>query len=143
MKEEVMKKIRAASTAEELLSLAKEENIELSQEEAEALLSNIKEASSELDDSELDNVSGGACTTTIGSHKYKVVTSNHSCNRWDKGYYIRLFTDELVFHNDDNRGLRKVWFDISGGGSGWDHCCGNCIHLQFKGSTGICDIPID
>ncbi len=138
MKEEVMKKFEAASTVEELLSLAKEENIELSQEEAESLLSSIKDASCELDDSELDNVSGGA-SVTIGSHKYQVVTSHYCCEYWRENTYLDS-NGKLKFYVNDNPGLRKVWYDVAGK---WYRCCGACKYLQFKGATGICDIPID
>lgn len=136
MNEELMKKFQAVSGIEELLSLAKAENIEISAEEAEALLGNKKETSGELADDELDKVSGGA-STTIGSHEYMVVSSCYRCGNYEHGYNT-VRGDLVFFGGDDNYGLRKTWYHFSSDGQ-----CGRCEHLQFKGSTGVCDIPMD
>ena len=53
-----MEKAKTAKTAEELLELAKAENIELTEEQAKEYFATIH-ASGELSDEELDNVSGG------------------------------------------------------------------------------------
>ena len=55
---ELLKKAKTAKTAEELLELAKAENIELTEEQAKEYFATIH-ASGELSDEELDNVSGG------------------------------------------------------------------------------------
>ena len=53
-----MEKAKTAKTAEELLELAKAENIELTEEQAKEYFATIH-ASGELSDEELDNVAGG------------------------------------------------------------------------------------
>ena len=53
-----MEKAKTAKTAEELLELAKAENIELTAEQAKEYFATIH-ASGELSDEELDNVAGG------------------------------------------------------------------------------------
>ena len=55
---ELFEKAKQAKTAEELLELAKAENIELTEEQAKEYFATIH-ASGELSDEELDNVSGG------------------------------------------------------------------------------------
>lgn len=55
---ELIEKAKQAKTAEELLAMAKEENIELTEEEAAKYFAKLN-ASGELSDEELDNVSGG------------------------------------------------------------------------------------
>ena len=55
---ELLEKAKTAKTAEELLELAKAENIELTEEQAKEYFATIH-ASGELSDEELDNVSGG------------------------------------------------------------------------------------
>ena len=55
---ELLEKAKTAKTAEELLAMAKEENIELTEEQAKEYFATIH-ASGELSDEELDNVSGG------------------------------------------------------------------------------------
>ncbi|MGN1136926.1 MAG: hypothetical protein ACI4SF_11975 [Oscillospiraceae bacterium] len=59
MKKELLEKAKQAKTAEELLALAKAENIELTEEAAKAFAKLNKNG--ELSDEELDNVSGGGC----------------------------------------------------------------------------------
>ena len=55
---ELLEKAKTAKTAEELLELAKAENIELTEEQAKEYFATIH-ASGELSDEELDNVAGG------------------------------------------------------------------------------------
>ena len=55
---ELLKKAKTAKTAEELIEMAKEENIELTVEQAAKAFAELHKAG-ELSDEELDNVSGG------------------------------------------------------------------------------------
>ena len=55
---EMIEKAKTAKTAEELLEMAKAENIELTVEQAAKALAELNKAG-ELSDEELDNVSGG------------------------------------------------------------------------------------
>ena len=55
---ELLKKAKTAKTAEELLEMAKAENIELNAEEAAQALAKMNK-NGELSDEELDNVAGG------------------------------------------------------------------------------------
>ena len=57
-KEQVAKAM-SCETAEELMSLAKSEGIELTKEEAEAYMAELDDV--ELDDDALKNVAGGMC----------------------------------------------------------------------------------
>ena len=55
---ELIEKAKTANTAEELLVMAKAENIELSAEEAEKAFAELNKTG-ELSDEELNNVAGG------------------------------------------------------------------------------------
>ena len=57
---ELLAKARAAKTPEELLAMAKENNIGLTEEEAKAYFDQLHPQVGELSDDELDNVAGGA-----------------------------------------------------------------------------------
>lgn len=74
---ELIEKARQARSHEELLALAKENGIELSEDEAKAYFGQLNK-SGELSDDELDNVSGGGCYS-LG--KRLIVTPFHSC-KW-------------------------------------------------------------
>ena len=58
MNRELMEKARQVKSPEELLALAKENDIELSAEQAKAHFERLN-GSEELEDDELDNVAGG------------------------------------------------------------------------------------
>lgn len=57
---ELIEKAKTAKTAEELLAMAKAENIELTEEEAAKAFAELNKTG-ELSDEELDNVAGGGC----------------------------------------------------------------------------------
>lgn len=59
MNEELFQKVKEARTVEELLALAKENSIELTEEQAKAFIARVYPASGELADDELDAVAGG------------------------------------------------------------------------------------
>ena len=56
--QELLRKIKEAKTAENLVAMAKERNVALTVKQAEAVLAELKKTG-ELADEELDNVSGG------------------------------------------------------------------------------------
>ena len=60
---EMIEKAKAAKSAEELLSLAKENNIEMTADEAAIYFAQLNPGSGELDDDEHDAVAGGSCFT--------------------------------------------------------------------------------
>ena len=56
---ELVAKAKEAKTPEELMALAKENGIDMPEESAASLFEQLNSKTSELSDSELDNVSGG------------------------------------------------------------------------------------
>ena len=56
---EMIEKAKGTKSAEELLALAKENGIELTEKEAATYFAQLNPKSGELDDDELDNVAGG------------------------------------------------------------------------------------
>lgn len=71
---ELLEKAKQAKTAEELLAMAKAENIELNAEEAAQAFAKMNK-NGELSDEELDNVSGGCgrdCEPSGDTPKYHV-----------------------------------------------------------------------
>lgn len=55
---EMIEKAKTAKSAEELLAMAKAENVELTEEQAEKAFAELHKTG-EISDEELDNVSGG------------------------------------------------------------------------------------
>ena len=61
LNKELLAKAKEAKNPEELLSLAKENNMEMTEECAKAYFEKLHPQSGEISDDELDNVSGGGC----------------------------------------------------------------------------------
>ena len=73
---ELIEKAKSAKTPEELLSLAKENGIELTEESAQAYFNKLHPKTGELADEELDNVAGGGC---FGSDPYDTCMADGYC----------------------------------------------------------------
>ena len=142
--EKLMEKAKGAKSAEELLALAKENDIEMTEEEAEETFAMLGK-SGELSDEELANVSGGGCHVNVGGKNYTVVTSHLRCMN---GYYQNNFEYvgetlegqkmyNLLYAKDNSR-LRLTWMTFSVEGQ-----CGMCRWLSFKGGTGYCRLTAE
>jgi hypothetical protein len=59
----MIEKAKVAKSAEELLEIAKANNIEMTADEAATYFAQLNPKSGELDDDDLDSVAGGACST--------------------------------------------------------------------------------
>ena len=66
MNNELIAKAKQAKTPEELMTLAKENGIELTEESAQAYFNKLNPKTGELADEELDNVAGGGCHSDNG-----------------------------------------------------------------------------
>ncbi len=133
---EMIEKARAAKSAEELLALAKENNVEMTEEEAKTYFTQLNPVSGELSDDELDNVAGGGCETAGG---HTVVSSGKKCftGQWEcvKNIYDPGTPNErTVWENTSNLSLRKTWWNMSFAHGN----CGSCRWLEFNGATGYC-----
>ena len=76
LNKELLAKAKEAKTPEELLALAKENGMELTEAEAKTYFDLLHPQTGELSDDELDNVSGGACGTTY----YEACMANGYCS---------------------------------------------------------------
>ena len=61
MNQELVNKARKAKSVEELLALAKENEIELTTEQAKEYFAQLNPTKGELSDDELEDVAGGGC----------------------------------------------------------------------------------
>ena len=77
---EMIEKAKAANTVEELLTLAKDNNIEMTEESAKAYFAQLNPASGELSDDELDDVSGGGCGKSNNSTPAEPTTVTKYCD---------------------------------------------------------------
>ena len=76
---ELIEKARQAKSPEELLALAKENNYDFNEEQANAYFEQLNK-SGELSDNELENVAGGGCSTP--QKPKNMVYVNSTCIYW-------------------------------------------------------------
>ena len=139
--QELLEKAKQTKSAGELLALAKENGMEMTEEQANVYFAQLHPTSGELSDEELDNVAGGGCSVKVGGHKYTVVSSGVSC--FNGCYQNGMFWDNIngnyIPLKKDNEGLRKLWHSMALVSEiGACNCCGSCYHLEFKNGTGYC-----
>jgi hypothetical protein len=77
----LIEKAKDAGSAEELLEIAKENNVEMTAEEAATYFAQLNPKSGELDDDDLDNVAGGACARTEQANNAQDAVSSMPCPR--------------------------------------------------------------
>ena len=78
---EMIEKAKAAKSAEDLLALAKENNVEMTADEAKTYFAQLNPKSGELDDDDLDAVAGGAsgCGEQIKNGTMVRVINGNKC----------------------------------------------------------------
>ncbi len=59
--DEMYKKAKECKSVEEIMALARENGVELSEEQAKGFWEKLNPANGEISDDELDNISGGGC----------------------------------------------------------------------------------
>ncbi len=119
MTNELLQKAKACKSADELLALAKENNMEMTAKEAAETFAQLQ-AVGEISDDELDNVSGGGCYRPDGR---LVVTTSHSCFKFrceDCGgnYYSH--------HQLQGCGLKSA-------------ICMNCKFMSYENGLWLCN----
>ena len=84
---EMIEKAKTVKSAEELLELAKESNVEITADEAATYFAQLNPKSGELDDDDLDAVAGGACADSndndnpaVGVGDTVQITSGETCS---------------------------------------------------------------
>ena len=121
---ELFEQAKEAKSAEELLSLAKENGMELTEEEAAAYFAQLNK-SGELSDEELDNVAGGGCHNKDGR---LVVTVWYSCNDFTCKKCGRKNTGDH-FHIID--GYRTNYMQQ----------CQFCKYMSYESGLWLCNKP--
>ena len=123
---EMIEKAKAAKSVDELLALAKENEIELTEEEAKAYFEQLNPKSGELSDEDLDSVAGGGCHAGDGR---LVVTAAYCCENWQCtcGNTSTKVTNigRNYFSACTECGNRRV--------------CQSCAHMSYEGGKWLCN----
>ena len=131
--EDLIRKAKATKSVEELMAFAKENNWELTEEEAAAYFAQLHIPSGELDDDELENVAGGRCYN--GGKPVMTVTS--ACDQWscpDGGGGIKWYPNGAGYLHDCAKSGKKEY-------PGLGFVCGNCKYLNYTKALWLCENP--
>ncbi len=129
---ELIEKAKTAENAGELLALAKENGIELTEESANAYFAQLKTVSGELSEDELDQVSGGGCHTSDGR---LVVTVGNICGYWQ----CKKCSDKGYGFGDRNGMDIHTCPDFLGGGK-VTACCDTCSRCSYENGLWLCNL---
>ncbi len=125
MNNELISKAKQAKTPEELMALAKENGIEMTEESVNAYFKQFNPKMGELADDELDNVAGGSCYAGDG----RMVTSlGHVCHEFSckkDGSHAHGFIC-IVPHCAKCDAVAN---------------CGSCKHCSYEKGLWLCNSP--
>lgn len=127
---EMIEKGKTANTVEEFKELAKQDEWDMTVEEANAYFEEVQkyktQSTGELSDDELDDVSGGGCY----KGKRLVVTTMHSCMEWSCkcGNPSNMTPAELVNLGRCPKCRRGK-------------TCGNCKYCSYEKGLWLCNNP--
>lgn len=130
--EEAMFIAKQAKSAGELFSLAKENGIELTEEEAKAYFSQIHISSGELSEDELDHVAGGGCHAGDGR---LIVTVGHYC----ANFGCKLCGSDGIA-SVPGVGSEPGFVKCAGCGD-IGVTCGYCRYCSYEGGLWLCNNP--
>ncbi len=137
MDNELMMKAQQASSAEELLMLAKENNLSVTEEQAEEYFAKLQPAMGELYDDEIDAASGGGCGSGEKETNYKKIHSTepaciyYQCDRCKGGRDSHTATCRIAINalDPDSSGLGRLFYNT----------CYGCYYGDFGDSLdGYC-----
>lgn len=122
MDKELFEKAKNAKTVEEMVAVAKENNVELGEESAKAYFELLHQKTGEISDEELDNVAGGACykdgmeVVTVG-----LVCNYFSCKKCGGGKRLKTALGTDVCNK-----------------CGKIACCNICEYCIYKKGLWLC-----
>ena len=139
----MIEKAREVKTAEELLLLVKENEIEMTSDEAATYFAQLNPKSGELDDDELDNVAGGACGNKA---EVKDITGSedqfHGCFKCGKCGSTTWTTDTSKYSSTIGSAGYNIYFTprycAQCNKRAW---CMSCAYFEERDGKSWCNNP--
>ena len=126
---ELIEKARAAKSAEELMAIAKENGMEMTEEEAAEYFAQLNR-SGELSDDELDSVAGGGCHKKDGR---MVVSALYGCDEFVCKICGKNYTEDHTHSRTLPNGAVSR--------SNITPICDHCKHVTYEGGLWLCNNP--
>lgn len=130
---EIMEKAKQAKSADALLTIAKENGMEMTEEEAKAYFAQLHPASGEIADDELENVAGGGCAA-MG------IATPHE-NLVNVGAKVRLHWTENLSNSYSSKCSQcksnDIFILVEKGEPFWKFQCSECGTIHTFYASGI------
>lgn len=130
---ELLEKAKQTKSAEELLALAKENKIEMTEEQAKAYYAQLHPTSGEIADEELENVAGGGCAA-MG------IATPHE-NLVNVGAKVRLHWTENLSNSYSSKCSQcksnDIFILVEKGEPFWKFQCSECGTIHTFYASGI------
>lgn len=125
---DLIEKAKQAKSAEELVALAKQNGMDMTEEQAKAYYAQLHPTSGEMADDELENVAGGGCHRPDGR---LVVTTMYNCENWVCTCGNDRSKTELFGHSVSNicTSCRRT------------RGCKNCRYMSYEKGLWLCNNP--
>ena len=121
---EMIEKAKAANSAEQILEIAKANNIEMTSDEASTYFAQLNPKSGEISDDDLDSVAGG-------------------CGNRDERLSVRDIVRVTSGQTCDKCGSNIGRVDMTGAyGFQWGVCCTNCKNSIFVGDLNYATVEV-
>ncbi len=131
MSKELIAKAKEAKNPDELMSLAKENGIEMTEESAASYFEQLNPKTGELADDELNNVAGGGCHKDDGR---LITTVLNDCNHW-----LCKYDGETWMNSYDGFGVGCSVCKKCGS----DATCKNCKYCSYEKGLWLCNNPVN
>ena len=128
MNQELILKAKEASSAEELMALAKENGMEMNEEQAQAYF-DVTHKTGELADDELDSVAGGWCYND--GRPVITVGEQHDC----------FFCAACGKSQENSCDIIGLDFHSCTNGRTTPNCCGECTYCRYERALWLCYKP--
>ena len=130
---EIMEKAKQAKSADALLTIAKENGMEMTEEEAKAYYAQLHPASGEIADDELENVAGGGCAAMGIATPYE--------NLVNVGSKVRLHWTENLSNSYSSKCSQcksnDIFILVEKGEPFWKFQCSECGTIHTFYASGI------
>lgn len=131
LNKELLTKAKAAKTAEEIMALAKENGMELTEESAKAYFEQLNSKTGELADEELNNVAGGGCHNGDGR---MITTVLNDCRHW-----LCKYDGETWMNARDGFGVSTSVCKKCASSA----VCKNCKYCSYEKGLWLCNNPVN
>ena len=130
---ELLEKAKGTKSADELLTLAKENGMEMTDEQAKVYFAQLHPASGEIADDELENVAGGGCAA-------KGIATPHE-NLVNVGTKVRLHWTENLSNSYSSKCSQcksnDIFIIVEKGEPFWKFQCSECGTIHTFYASGI------